>query len=110
MADHEERPQDEQEQQSQGCEARAKWFGIAKSIAYELRPFTLPTKKDLEQACQSVKTNANQIRAEVERLAPEVWKVVKSLEPANIAMVCGWLLGWALFIWLEFGELVAFSF
>lgn len=83
---------------------REKWWGVAKAVAYELRPFSLPTKEDLQNAVTATKTNAEQLWAAAKRLAPEVVEVVKVLNPLRVLMVFAWLCGWAGFIWLEFGE------
>lgn len=104
MADVNTQRPEEQQRQHQGCKAREKWLGVTKTICYELRPFTLPSKEDLNNFAQQMNTNAQQIKAEGERLAPEIWKLVKRLEPMKTAAVCGWLCGWAGFIWLEFGK------
>lgn len=93
-----------QKKKYEGCKARAKWLGIAKAICYELRPCTLPTREDLRNIAEEINKNAHQIKAEGERLAPEISKLVKSLEPMKTAAVCGWLCGWVGFIWLEFGK------
>lgn len=81
-----------------------KWWGVAKAVAYELRPFTLPTRGDLKNAAEATKTNANQLWVEAKRLAPEVVEIIKGLNPLRALEVFAWLGGWALFIWLEFGE------
>eukprot|EP00903_Cladosiphon_okamuranus_P009386 g8950.t1 len=80
-----------------------KWWNIAKAIAYELKPFSMPTRQDVVNAGESVRTNVGQITAELKRVAPEAVRVVKGLEPLKALGVLSWLCGWAFFIWLEFG-------
>lgn len=81
-----------------------KWWSVAKAIAFELKPFSLPTGEDLVNAGKSVRTNVGQIAAEIKRLAPEAVGVVKGFNPLRALGLFAWLCGWALFIWLEFGE------
>lgn len=81
-----------------------KWWSVIKAIAYELKPFSLPTVEDVSNASKSVGTNVGQIAAEIKRLAPEVVGAVKAFNPLRALGLFTWLCGWALFIWLEFGE------
>lgn len=83
-----------------------KWWGVAKAIAYELKPFSLPTVEDVSNAGKSVRTNVGQIAAEIKRVAPEAVSVVKAFDPLRALGLFAWLCGWALFIWIEFGECV----
>lgn len=83
-----------------------RWWGVAKAIAYELKPFSLPTVEDVSNAGISVRTNVGQIAAEIKRVAPEAVSVVKAFDPLRALGLFAWLCGWALFIWLEFGEFV----
>ncbi|CAM9676080.1 unnamed protein product [Pylaiella littoralis] len=48
-----------------------KWWSVVKAIAYELKPFSLPTIQGVSNAGRSVRTNAGQIVAEIKRVAPE---------------------------------------
>lgn len=81
-----------------------KWWQVIKAVAYELRPFTLPTKEDLKIAMTSMRTNVEQISAEAKRVTPEVCNTVKEMNPFTILAVFAWLYGWAGSIWFEFGE------
>lgn len=83
---------------------KKRYWGVVKAIAYELRPFPMPTKEDLKMAVVSGRTNVEQLLAEARRLAPEVWDVVKGLKPLSVLIALAWLCGWAGFVWLEFGE------
>lgn len=80
------------------------WWGIAKAIAYELRPFTIPSKDDLKNAAKALEINAKQLWAEGRRLAPEILETAKSVNPLRALSVLAWLCGWAIFTWIEFGE------
>lgn len=84
--------------------SRERWWIVAKAVAYELRPFTLPTKDDLKNAAKATRTNAEQLWAEAQRLAPKVVEVARNSNPLRVFQLFLWLSGWALFIWLEFGE------
>lgn len=84
--------------------SREKWWVVAKAVAYELRPFTLPSKDDLKNAAKATRTNADQLWAEAQRLAPKVVEIAKNSNPLKVFQLFLWLSGWALFIWLEFGE------
>lgn len=84
--------------------SREKWWVVAKAVAYELRPFTLPSKDDLKNAAKATRTNADQLWAEAQRLAPKVVEIAKNSNPLKVFQLFLWLGGWALFIWLEFGE------
>lgn len=81
-----------------------KWWSIAKAIAFELKPFSMPTRQDVVNAGKSVRTNVGQITAELTRVAPEAVHVVKGFNPLKTLGLFAWLCGWALFIWLEFGK------
>lgn len=81
-----------------------KWWSIAKAIAFELKPFSMPTRQDAGNAGKSVKTNVSQITAELKRVAPEAFRVVKGFNSLKTLGLLSWLCGWALFIWLEFGR------
>lgn len=81
-----------------------KWWSVVKAIAYELKPFSLPTIQGVSNAGRSVRTNAGQIVAEIKRVAPEAVGVVKAFDPLKALGLFAWICGWALFIWLEFGE------
>lgn len=81
-----------------------KVWEFAKAAAYELRPFQLPTIADLKCCSMAMRTNAQQLFAEAKRLAPEGLRLLRGLNLFTFAAVCAWLAGWALFIYLEFGE------
>lgn len=83
---------------------RTKWWGVAKAVAYELRPFTLPSQDDVKMGAEAARTNAQQLWAEAKRLGPEVWKFAKGLKLLNMLMVFSWLCGWKGFSWLGFGK------
>lgn len=83
---------------------RETWWGVLKVVAYELRPFTLPTKDDLKQTAIATRTNAEQLWAEANRLAPVAVEVTRGLNPLRVVQFFVWLFGWVSFIWLEFGE------
>lgn len=87
-----------------GGQRGGKWWNIAKAIAFELKPFSMPTRQDVVSAGKSVRTNVGQITAELKRVAPEAVSVVKGFNPLKTLALFSWLCGWALFIWLEFGE------
>lgn len=80
------------------------WWGVAKTVAYELRPFTLPTYQDLENTAQATRTNVEQLWIALKELAPGLADAVRSVNLAKLMMVFTWLCGWAGFIWLEFGK------
>lgn len=87
-----------------GAQRGEKWWNIAKALAFELKPFSMPTRQDVVNAVKSVRTNVGQITAEVKRVAPEAVRVVKGFNPLKTLGLFSWLCGWALFIWLEFGK------
>lgn len=88
-----------------GGQRGEKWWNIAKAIAFELKPFSLPTRQDVVNAGKSVRTNLGQVTAELKRVAPEAVRVVKGFNPLMILGLFAWFCAWALFIWLEFGEI-----
>lgn len=83
---------------------KEKWWSVVKAVAYELRPFTLPSKDDLKWGVAFTVTNAKQLSDEAQRVAPEVWETVKGLKPFTGLSIIAWLCGWVGFVWLEFGE------
>eukprot|EP00752_Nemacystus_decipiens_P010588 g9429.t1 len=86
-----------------GVQRGEKWWNIAKAIAFELKPFSMPTRQDAVTAGKSVRTNVGQITAELKRVAPEAVRVVKDFDPLKTLAFLSWFCGWAFFIWLEFG-------
>lgn len=87
-----------------GAQRGEKWWNTAKAIAWELKPFSMPTRQDVVNAGKSVRTNVGQVAAELKRVAPGAVSVVRGLNPLWTLGLFAWLCGWALFIWLEFGE------
>ncbi|CAM9879875.1 unnamed protein product [Scytosiphon promiscuus] len=84
-------------------ERREKYWSVIKAVAFELKPFSLPTREGLQGAFESIRTNAGQIAAELKRVAPEAVGVLKTCDPFKMLGLSVWLLGWSFFIWLEFG-------
>lgn len=87
-----------------GGQRGEKWLNVAKAIAFELKPFSMPTRETLVNAGKSVRTNVGQVTAELKRVAPEAVRVVKGFNPLRTLGLFAWLCGWALFIWVEFGR------
>lgn len=87
-----------------------KWMRVAKAIAFELKPFSLPTREDVVTTWESLKRNLGQVATEMKRLGPEAVRVAKGFNPLGALALFAWLCGWALFIWVEFGELVNSSY
>lgn len=82
----------------------AKWWRVAKDVAYEFRPFVLPTSQDVKHAVEQTKINVEQLWTTFKELVPALANAVKGLNPKGVLMMLAWLCGWAGFIWLEFGE------
>ncbi|CAM9907727.1 unnamed protein product [Ectocarpus fasciculatus] len=82
---------------------REKWWSVIKAVAFELKPFSLPTVEDVKAAAVAVRTNVRQVTDELVRVTPEAVGAVKAVNPLRALGLLAWLCGWALFIWLEFG-------
>lgn len=84
---------------------REKWWSVVKAIAFELKPFSLPSVEDVKAAAVTVRTNVRQVTDELVRVTPEAVGAVKAVNPLRALGLLAWLCGWALFIWLEFGKM-----
>ena len=89
---------------AQGSHWLESFWGVVKAIAYELRPFTLPNRGDLKRTAKKMQINAQQLWAEGGRLMPEIVEAAKGVNPLRALKIVAWLIGWAVFTWIEFGE------
>lgn len=78
-------------------------YELIKAVAYELKPFSLPTKEGLISTAESCRKNAEIIWCEAKKLAPIIWRVIASFTLSGVLKVSVWLAAWAGATYIEFG-------
>jgi Uncharacterized conserved domain (SAYSvFN) len=84
--------------------APAELWPLLKSIAFELRPFPMPSKADVADSARSLAKNATALATAVFSAAKYVAEALVNAYTAQRAIkLGGWLSCWALFAYFEFG-------
>jgi Uncharacterized conserved domain (SAYSvFN) len=84
--------------------APADLWPLLKSIAFELRPFPMPSKADVADSARSLAKNASALATAVFSAAKFVAEsLVNAFTVPRALKLGGWLGCWAFFAYLEFG-------